>query len=218
MGRSADPEGKNLKINTTRGRLLASTMICSAMAAFATTAAAQDQTTGTTVQEIVVTGSRIPQPNLTSTSPLTVVNDQNIKLSGTTNVETLLQTLPSVSPEFNQGVDNGATGTATVALRGLSSTRTLVLIDGNRLMPGDPIVPTPDLNNIPAALIDRVEVITGGASAVYGSDAVAGVVNFIMKRDFEGVRVDAQYGFYQHTNDSRIGKLVSDFNAGVPTG
>src|SRR6185437_6594474 len=85
---------------------------------------------------------------------------------------------------------NGATGIATVNLRGLGANRTLVLIDGKRLLPGDPIDPVPDLNNIPAALIDHVEVLTGGASATYGSYAVAGVVNFIMRKDFEGIELD----------------------------
>ncbi len=164
--------------------------------------------------EIVVTGSRIPTQNLTSTSPLTVVSSQEARLQGTTSVETLLQNLPSVVPEFNQGVDNGATGTATVSLRGLGSNRTLVLVDGDRLMPGDPIVPSPDLNNIPAALVDHIEVVTGGASAVYGSDAVAGVVNFIMLKNFEGVRLDAQYGFALHHNGNEADRtLVSNYNA-----
>ncbi len=170
-----------------------------------------------TVGELVVTGSRIPQKNLTSVSPLSVVTDSEIKYQGAVNAETFLQNLPSVQPEYNQGVDNGASGTATVSLRGLGSNRTLVLVNGARLMPGDPIVPSPDLNNIPAALIDRVEVITGGASAVYGSDAVAGVVNFIMKKNFEGVRVDAQYGFALHHNGNTADrKVVSDYNSTHP--
>lgn len=196
---------------TTRARLLTSSMITGvAMAAASTGAhaaeAAAAADTTATVQEFVVTGSRIPQPNLTSVSPLTVVSSAEVKFTGAVAVESLLQNLPSVIPEYNQGVDNGATGTATVSLRGLGSKRTLVLVNGNRLMPGDPQVPSPDLNNIPAALIDRVEVITGGASAVYGSDAVAGVVNFVMKKDFEGVRVDAQYGFAMHDNGNTFAR------------
>ena len=106
---------------------------------------------------------------------------------------------------------NGATGTATVDLRGLGDKRTLVLIDGKRLQPGDPAVPVADLNMIPSALVDRVDVVTGGASAVYGSDAVAGVVNFIMKKDFEGLRIDVQYGFDQHDqHNSQIDKAVKN--------
>jgi outer membrane receptor protein involved in Fe transport len=182
-----------------RERLLASTIICGAALLAAAPAFAQDDTE---VAAVVVTGSRIPQPNLTSVSPLTVVNDQELKLQGTTNVESLLNSLPQVVVDQTSTVSNGASGTATVNLRGLGPSRTLVLVDGRRLMPGDPASPFADLNNIPAALVERVDVVTGGASAVYGSDAVAGVVNFIMKRDFEGVRLDAQYEFGNHTNDN----------------
>jgi outer membrane receptor protein involved in Fe transport len=156
-------------------------------------------------EEVVVTGTRIKQPNLTAVSPLTSQNDTDIKLQGTTNIESLLNNLPQTAIGVDgqtSTVSNGSSGTATVSLRGLGVTRTLVLVDGRRLMPGDPSLPVPDLNNIPSALVDRVEVVTGGASAVYGSDAIAGVVNFIMKRDFEGVRVDAQYSFSNHTNDN----------------
>ena len=100
-------------------------------------------------------------------------------------------------------MSNGATGTATVDLRGLGSARTLVLVDGRRMPYGGVTNSAADLNQIPARMVERVEVLTGGASAVYGSDAIAGVVNFIMKKDFEGVQFDAQYGFYQHNNRLR---------------
>jgi iron complex outermembrane recepter protein len=197
-----------LKIQSTRARLLASSMICGAAAlSFAVPAYAQDQA-DTEVEAVVVTGSRIPQPNLTSTSPITVIGDQEVKLSGTTNVEQLVNSLPAAYAGQTGQVSNGATGTATVDLRGLGPKRTLVLVDGKRLMPGSPVLPVADLNAIPAALVDRVEVVTGGASAVYGSDAVSGVVNFIMKKDFEGVRLDAQYNFATHRNDNEIAQEV----------
>ncbi|HEX8234125.1 MAG TPA: TonB-dependent receptor [Caulobacteraceae bacterium] len=185
-------------------------MICGAAAlALAAPAMAQDQAAADTeVEALVVTGSRIPTPNLTSTSPLQVVTDQEAKLQGTTNVENLLNNLPQVFADFGSAQSNGATGTATVNLRNLGSQRTLVLIDGRRLMPGDPQLPVADLNVIPAALVDRVEVVTGGASAVYGSDAIAGVVNFIMKKDFEGVRLDAQYSFAQHHNNNEEAQRI----------
>lgn len=199
----------------TRVRLLASSMITSAAVLAVTSAYAQvtpqsaaaaaPAAPASTVGEVVVTGSRIPSPNLTSASPVAVVTSQEVKLQGTTNVETLLNSLPSVAPDFGLTSDNGTTGEATVDLRNLGSKRTLVLIDGKRLMPGDPINPVPDLDVIPAALIDRVDVLTGGASAVYGSDAVAGVVNFVMKKDFSGLRLDAQYGFYQYPNNNTGG-------------
>ncbi len=192
-------EGSTLQIKSTRERLLATTIICGAAMALAAPAFAQDAP----VQEVVVTGSRIPQPNLTSISPITAVGAAEVKLEGTTRVEDLLNSLPQVFADQGSNITNGATGTATVNLRGLGAQRTLVLIDGRRLLPGDPLDPAPDLNNIPAQLIDRVELDTGGASAVYGSDAVSGVVNFIMKKNFTGVQLDAQYSFYQHDNDDK---------------
>jgi iron complex outermembrane receptor protein len=153
-------------------------------------------------QDIIVTGTRIPQPNLTSAAPVTVVTNQDVKLTGTTRVEDLLNQLPSVGASQASGVSNGATGTAEVDLRYLGSKRTLSLVNGRRLTPGDPNSTTQaaDLNIIPASLIKRVEVLTGGASSVYGADAVAGVVNFIMDTTFTGIRFDGQYSFYQHNN------------------
>jgi iron complex outermembrane recepter protein len=171
------------------------------------------------VQEVVVTGSRIPNPNLTSVSPVTSVSANDVKVEGVTRVEDLINNLPQAFADFGGNLSNGATGAATVNLRNLDSQRTLVLVNGRRLMPGDPTQngdASPDLNQIPAALIERIEVLTGGASAVYGADAVAGVVNFIMQDDFEGVRIDSQYGFYQHDNDSQIGELVAARQASNP--
>ena len=153
-------------------------------------------------QDIVVTGTRIPQPNLTSAAPVTVVSSQDVKLTGTTRVEDLLNQLPSVGASQASGVSNGASGTAEVDLRYLGSKRTLSLVNGRRLTPGDPNSSSQaaDLNLIPSSLIKRVEVLTGGASSVYGADAVAGVVNFIMDTSFTGIRFDGQYSFYQHNN------------------
>ena len=151
---------------------------------------------------IQVTGSRIKQANLTSGSPVTIVNDTEIKYQGTIRVEDLINSLPQAFADQGGNLSNGATGTATVNLRNLGSERTLVLIDGKRMHSGDPRDPVADLNTIPAALIERVEIVTGGASAVYGSDAVAGVVNFIMKKGFSGVQVDYQHGFYFHENNN----------------
>jgi outer membrane receptor protein involved in Fe transport len=154
-------------------------------------------------QDIIITGTRIPQPNLTSAAPVTVVTNQDVKLSGSTRIEDVLNQLPSVQANQGSGVSNGATGTATVDLRDLGPKRTLVLVNGRRLVPGDPNTASQaaDLNFIPASLIKRVDVLTGGASSVYGADAVAGVVNFIMDTNFTGIRFDGQYSFYQHNND-----------------
>ncbi|MXP27565.1 TonB-dependent receptor [Porphyrobacter algicida] len=149
---------------------------------------------------IIVTGSRIPQPNIEGASPVTVLNSQDIKLQGTTRIEDLTNSLPQVFAGQASTLSNGASGTATVDLRGLGASRTLVLVNGRRLMPGDPNDSAADLNAIPAGLVKRVEVLTGGASSTYGADAVAGVVNFIMDTDFSGIRLDGQYSFYQHNN------------------
>lgn len=186
-----------MRLQSTRGRLLASTIICGAALAAAAPAFAQD----TEVEAVVVTGSRIPQPNLVGTSPVTQVTSEDITTAGVTKVEDLINSLPQAFAAQNSSVSNGASGTATVDLRALGSVRTLVLIDGRRLPYGSPNDAAADLNQIPSGMVERVEVLTGGASAVYGSDAIAGVVNFIMKKDFEGVQIDAQYSFFQHHND-----------------
>ena len=188
----------------TQNRSLRRAVRCALLAsaagtAVATPAFAADQT----IQEVVVTGSRISQPNLETTSPVTQVTAEDVVTQGVTKIEDLVNQLPQAFAAQNGTVSNGATGTATVNLRGLGSTRTLVLIDGRRMPYGGvtPASASADLNQIPTALVERVEILTGGASAVYGSDAIAGVVNFIMKKDFEGVQIDGQYSLYQHNND-----------------
>ncbi|MDT9600943.1 TonB-dependent receptor domain-containing protein [Sphingosinicella rhizophila] len=148
------------------------------------------------VQEIVVTGSRIARPDLEASSPVTVVSGEALEISGTVSVEDYLREIPQVVAAIGGATNNGNPGVATIDLRNLGEERTLVLVDGKRFVPYDSngIV---DLNMIPAALVERVEVLTGGASSVYGSDAIAGVVNFIMKDDFEGIEADAQAGITQ---------------------
>jgi len=187
-----------------RERLLASSMICGvAFLGLSATQASAADTAGAEVSEIVVTGTRIPTPNLTSVAPVTSVTSADIKAQGVARVEDLINSLPQSFAAQGSNVSNASDGTATVNLRGLGPNRTLVLIDGKRLMAGNPtssIAPVAaDLNFIPTALVERVDILTGGASAVYGADAVAGVVNFIMNRNFEGVRLDAQYSIYQHS-------------------
>ncbi len=193
---------KHIKI---RDRLLGSTVIGGAFAAmFAVVPAmAQDKPAASEdVQEVVVTGSRIRSQNQNSLSPVTVIGAEDVKASGVTRVEDLVNNLPQAFAAQGANVSNGASGTATVNLRGLGASRTLVLVNGRRLHPGTPQLPTADLNTIPGGLIERVDVVTGGASAVYGSDALAGVVNFIMKKNFEGVRLETSYSFYNHKNDN----------------
>ncbi len=162
---------------------------------------AQDTAGATELETIVVTGSRIKQANLESSSPVTQVTAADIEAQGVTRVEDLINQLPQAFASQNATVSNGSSGTATVDLRGLGDSRTLVLVDGRRMPYGGVTQSAADLNQIPSQLIERVEVLTGGASAIYGSDAIAGVVNFITKKDFEGVEVSGQYSFYQHKND-----------------
>ncbi|GAA0769600.1 outer membrane receptor protein involved in Fe transport [Erythromicrobium ramosum] len=151
-------------------------------------------------QGIVVTGTRLRSPNLESASPVTVVTAEEFALTGTTRVEDLINSLPQVFAGQGGNVSNGSTGTATLDLRGLGSERTLVLVNGRRMAPGTPSTSSPDINMIPAALIERVDVLTGGASSVYGADAVAGVVNFVLDTDFEGFKVNLNYGTFNHNN------------------
>ncbi len=167
---------------------------------FAPGSLAQDQE----IEQVIVTGSRIPQPNIEGASPVTMIGAQDIQLEGTQQVEDLMNNLPQVFANQGGNLANGASGTSTIDLRGLGPNRTLVLVNGRRMPAGSPSGPiAPDVNAIPTPLIKRVEVLTGGASAVYGSDAVAGVVNFIMVDDFEGVQFDGTYSGYQHTNDNK---------------
>ncbi len=171
-------------------------------------------------ETIVVTGSRIPRPNLTAVSPLTVIGDQEVKLEGAIMAEELLNQLPQVAPSQGAFISNGATGTSTVDLRNLGASRTLVLINGRRLGPGDPTSPVADLNIVPTSLIKRVEVLTGGASSVYGSDAVSGVINFILDTKLNGFRVDGQGSVFQHDNRNGSGlrDALEQRGIGLPSG
>ena len=138
--------------------------------------------------DIVVTGTLIRNPNLTSSSPIKILNDSEITKRAPNTVEELLRGLPGVSPGVGSQVNNGSNGTNSVDLRGLGVQRNLVLLDGSRLVPSLANGAT-DLNVIPLALLERVDLLTGGASTTYGADAVSGVVNFITKRNFTGVDV-----------------------------
>ncbi|MGD8809683.1 MAG: TonB-dependent receptor plug domain-containing protein, partial [Gammaproteobacteria bacterium] len=158
------------------------------------TAFAQD------IEEITVTGSRIVRRDLVSASPIVTVETERFEQSSTVGVESVLNTMPQFVPDETQ-FDTSSTepggfstpGIASVNLRGLGPNRNLVLVNGKRAQPANALLIV-DVNTIPSAAIQRVETITGGASAVYGPDALAGVVNFILKDDFEGVEVDFQTG------------------------
>jgi len=156
-------------------------------------------------QQIIVTGSRIQSPEITSVSPVQVIGDQEIDNAGVANIQELLLENPAFGTpglsRTNSAFLTSGTGVATVDLRDLGSDRTLVLINGRRVVAGVPGTATVDLNVIPTQFLQRVDVLTGGASSLYGSDAIAGVVNFIYKDDFEGIEANAQYGITQEGDD-----------------
>jgi outer membrane receptor protein involved in Fe transport len=198
------------------GLLTAALTLLGAAAANADDAAATGETAAEqpALTEVVVTGSRIAQPNLTSVSPIQIVTAQDLQLEGVTDIHDLMSVLPqNLQNAFsdlgaNQNPLLGAGGISQADLRGLGPQRTLVLVDGRRLGAGDASTgnsnPSPDLNQIPAELVERIDVVTGGASAVYGSDAIAGVVNFVMKHNFQGIEVNGQGGVYQHDNNDKL--------------
>ncbi len=170
-----------------------------------------ESTDASALEEVVVTGSRIAAPNLKSASPIQVVTSKDIQTTGKTDISDIINQLPqNFNNDLGQDLGNRtsglttAGGVATADLRGLGPNRTLVLVDGRRLGQGSPYTfiasPAPDLDQIPTAMVERVEVVTGGASAVYGSDAIAGVVNFIMKKNFQGLQIDGQLGENWHDN------------------
>jgi len=181
-------------------------LICgaSASAMLAGGAAWAADSSGAT-ETVVVTGTLIRSPDITSPSPLQSIDAQFIQDQGTINIQDALQLNPSFgAPGYSRTVSNGDVtnaGTATVNLRNLGANRTLVLIDGMRTVAGVPGTAQVDLSMIPTDFIERVDVLTGGASSLYGSDAIAGVVNFIYKKNFEGLIVDAQGGVSQEGDD-----------------
>ena len=203
------------------GRKLLAVLTASSLATVGalaqTTAPAQPEPQ---LQEVVVTGSRIPVPaNISATSPTTVMSSQEMQLQGHTDITDVINQLPqniiSSANDFGNTSSplTSTGGFSTVDLRGMGPQRTLVLVNGRRLGAGDPSTSNqataPDIDQIPVPLIERVDVVTGGASATYGSDAIAGVVNFILKKDFQGIQIDGQYGLSQHDqHDSYVEGLL----------
>ncbi|WP_312219984.1 TonB-dependent receptor domain-containing protein [Brevundimonas sp.] len=186
-----------MKKRIIRESLLASTIIGGAALSFmaATPAFAQSvEEEVSEVSSIVVTGSRIRQPGYEASSPITSLSSESIAMSQPVAVEELVKDLPAAVPAVGSATNNGSGGGATINLRGLGTNRTLVLINGRRVVPFN-LQGVVDTNTIPLALVERVDTVTGGASAVYGADAVAGVVNFILKNNFEGVELNTSYGF-----------------------
>jgi outer membrane cobalamin receptor len=215
-----------------RQRLLASTLLVGA-AAFSTPAFAQSEQANTQEETadvgdsaarlcqenpnspqcagegeaIVVTGSRIASPTLTSASPLQIVDAQDIDDAGVVNVQEVLLENPAFGTpgisRTNSNFSTSSAGVAVVDLRNLGTNRTLVLVNGRRFVAGVPGSSAVDLNSIPTQFIERIDILTGGASSIYGSDAVAGVVNIIYRDDFEGVELSGQLGVSQRGDDVR---------------
>lgn len=204
QGTFVNTKGTQMSKFKFRETLLASTMI--AGMSFANPAYAQEappeETTPEGVQtqasaapveetsqgDIVVTGTLIKNPNLVSSSPVTVVGQDELQLRQTNVAEEILRDLPGVAPSIGSAVNNGNGGAAYADLRGLGNHRNLVLLDGVRIVPSN-FVGRVDLNNIPLALVERVDTLTGGAATTYGADAVSGVINFITRSDFAGMEL-----------------------------
>jgi len=152
--------------------------------------------TPTSAQEIVITGTLIRNPNLVASAPVTVVGQDEIRLRQANTAEEVLRTIPGAAPSSNAQVNNGNVGASFVNLRSIGTNRNIVLLDGVRIVPFDQLLRV-DLNIIPLALVDRVDVLTGGASSTYGADAVAGVINFITRSDFSGMELQVSDGITQ---------------------
>ncbi|MES1198668.1 MAG: TonB-dependent receptor [Pseudomonadota bacterium] len=182
------------------GVVLSGIALCAAPA-HAQAAQAQATDSASSSEVITVTGSRLSQRGFDAPSPVTVIGQEDVQLSGTTNLETLLSSAPQFVASINGGPTSNTVpgGSANVNLRGFGPQRNLVLVNGRRFAIQGPDQ-TVDLNTIPSSLVRRTEIVTGGSSAVYGSDAITGVVNFIMRDDFEGLEISGQHLWDQPTN------------------
>ncbi|MEL7450124.1 MAG: TonB-dependent receptor, partial [Pseudomonadota bacterium] len=179
------------------------------LAGIAPLAATAQNSDESNIEEVVTTGTRLTaNPNLASGTPVLSVTGEEGMTRGNVRIEDFVNVLPQVFAGQASEVSNGATGTATLNLRGLGSVRTLVLIDGRRLPYGSSGIASANVDIVPLQMLERVDILTGGASAVYGSDAVGGVANFILKRDFEGVEVGGQYGASYSDNDDGFWQQV----------
>jgi outer membrane receptor protein involved in Fe transport len=186
-----------------RKSLLTSASVLAAAAAAAVTATPAVAQTEDEDEPLVVVGSRLERQDFEAISPVTTVGAEQLELTATLTTDSLLNELPQIVPGNTRTSNNaGGEDFATVDLRGLGTTRTLVLVNGERV-PASSTTGVVDLNTIPASLISRIEVVTGGASAVYGSDAIAGVVNFVLKDDYEGAEVNVTYGAELETGNAQ---------------
>jgi len=188
----------------------ASVLASLAMTASPVVAQDDDEEDAETLDRVQVTGSRIISPIVTSSAPVTEIGEEEIQFTGTTRIEDLVGQYPQAAAVSDAFTVNPTAGFPTVSLRGLGANRTLTLVNGHRLPPGGIRSQARDLNQIPAALVKNVEILTGGASAVYGSDAMAGVVNFILDTDFTGFSIQAGWNAYQHDNSNSYMQGLQD--------
>src|SRR5690242_9606942 len=154
------------------------------------------------LDEVVVTGSRIARTTFTTPTPVTAISEKQLEAKAATTVVDLLRDVPALRPNQIQG-GGRSIGVANFNMRGLGPSRTLVLLDGQRLMDSSPVAGF-DLNVIPAPLISRIEIVTAGASSVYGSDAVTGVVNVLLNNKLEGGKADLQYNVSGHGDSETV--------------
>ena len=198
------------KRNARSAAALAMISTLSAASAFAQEASTER------LERIEITGSRIKTVGAESSSPITSVGKEDISIKQPVAVEELVRGLPSAYPAIGPNVNNGSNGTASIDLRGLGSNRTLVLMNGRRIVPAT-LGGVVDTNNIPVSLLERVDLVTGGASAVYGADALAGVVNFITKRNFSGIEATTLYSSSARGDAARF-KNDLTMGANLPDG
>ncbi|HEY9216421.1 MAG TPA: TonB-dependent receptor [Phenylobacterium sp.] len=211
-----------MKTTSNRARLLASSILAGAVAAALAAGSAQAQETE--VGELVVTGTRIVRPNLESPTPVQVVGQERLEQQGFENISDALVTLPQFAPSFgasrSQSTFSGTTssGLNLINLRNLGSSRSLVLINGRRAPSGTIFSNAVDLNTLPSANISRIDIMTGGASAVYGADAVSGVVNIITDKEFEGFEAGFSYGaaieHHDNINPTAFARFGANFDRG----
>ena len=203
--------------NNKEGYLLAALVLTFSI--FNTDVMAQDEAADDNVEDVIVTGTRLKSDGFEAVSPVAVVTADNIKKTGLVRIEDVLNQMPQLETADSSFEPSGETGTASLDLRGLGSDRTLTLLNGRRMQPGSIWSEDADIGQIPVALLERVDVLTGGASAVYGSDAIAGVVNFVTRR-VNGLEISISKGGYRHDNDGSnvVVPLLQAKNFEYPTG
>ena len=215
---TANAQAQAVKVTRFKTKPQAPILLAQATVPTPSASTASDTSTPTTLQTVVVTGSLIAlSPNDVSIAPITSVSAAAIAKVGAVRIEDQLQNMPQFTASQNSGESIGGNGTASVNLYGLGQVRTLVLLNGRRMGPGGGTANVPDIDQVPAALVQRIDVLTGGASSTYGADAVAGAVNFVLDTHFTGIKIDGTYSFNQHDNNNAFYlNALRNFGAATP--